>query len=120
MKIVAVALILVASSTMPYVIDGDTLAFGHERVRIANLDAPEIGRNARCKLEQRRGEAARAFARALIRDSETVEIVDWQGVDRFGRIVASVLVDNRDFAETMIDAGHARVWRGRSSNWCVK
>jgi endonuclease YncB( thermonuclease family) len=103
MKAIAVAMILVASSGQPFVIDGDTLAFGHERVRIANLDAPEVGRNARCRLEQRRGEAALAYARELIRGSSSVEVVDVQRIDRFGRIVASVLVDDRDFVFGAVD-----------------
>lgn len=118
MKAVGVALLLLASSSSPYVIDGDTLAFGRERVRIANLDAPDVGSHAHCDLEQRRGEAARAFARSVIRRASVVRVVDRQGLDRYGRTLARVLVDNDDFGRVMIAAGHGRPWRGRSSDWC--
>lgn len=118
MKAVALALLLVAASSSPRVIDGDTLAFGRERVRIANLDAPDVGSHAHCALEQRRGEAARAFARAVIDRAAVVQVVDRQGIDRYGRTLARVLVDDRDFGRVMIAAGHGRPWRGRSSDWC--
>lgn len=118
MKALAVALLLVAASGSPHVIDGDTLAFGRERVRIANLDAPDVGSHAHCALEQRRGEAARAFARSVIRRAAVVQVVDRQGLDRYGRTLARVMVDDRDFGRVMIAAGHGRPWRGRSSDWC--
>ena len=118
MKAVALALVLVASSSSPYVIDGDTLAFGRERVRIANLDAPDVGSHAHCALEQRRGERARAFARSILRQAASVDVVDRQGFDRYGRALALVRVDGQDFGRLMIAAGHGRPWRGRSSNWC--
>jgi micrococcal nuclease len=115
--LVAVALVLV-SSTSPYVVDGDTLAFGRERVRIANLDAPDVGIHARCALEQRRGEGAKSYAQGLIRNASLIEIVHRNGLDRFGRTLARVQVDGRDFAGLMIAAGYGRPWRGRSSDWC--
>ena len=118
MKAVAVALLLLASSGSLYVIDGDTLAFGRERVRIANLDAPDVGSHAHCALEQRRGEAARAFALSVMRRAAVVQVVDRQGRDRYGRTLARVMIDDRDFGRVMIAAGHGRPWRGRSSDWC--
>ncbi len=118
MKALAVALLLAASTSAPYVIDGDTLAFGREHVRIANLDAPDIGSHARCALERQRGQAARRYARALVREAQDIAVVGRQGEDRYGRTLARVQLDGRDFGRLMIAAGHGRPWRGRSSDWC--
>ena len=116
--LVAILVIATAATRSPYVIDGDTLAFGSERVRIANLDAPDVGSHARCAQEQRFGQAARSYARALIRRARSILIVEREGQDRYGRTLARVLVDGRDFGEVMIAANHGRPWRGRSSDWC--
>lgn len=116
--LVAILLAATAASRPPYVIDGDTLAFGRERVRVANLDAPDIGSHAGCAQEQRLGAAARSFARSLIRSARRIEIIERQGRDRYGRTLARVLVDGSDFGQTMIAARHGRPWRGRSSDWC--
>jgi endonuclease YncB( thermonuclease family) len=49
----------------PRVVDGDTLRDGRgEYYRVENLDAPELGRRARCPAELALAEAARDEARA--------------------------------------------------------
>lgn len=112
MKSLLVLTAVIAVTSPPRVIDGDTLVFGNEHVRIVNLDAPDIGSHARCALERERGLAARGYARA-------VSMGERQGRDRYGRTLARVRVDGRDFGQAMIAAGHGRPWRGRSSNWCT-
>lgn len=114
----AILVIATAATRMPYVIDGDTLAFGHERVRIVNLDAPDVGSHASCAQEERLGQAARSYARALIRRADSIAIIGREGQDRYGRTLARVLVNGRDFGEIMIATNHGRPWRGRSSDWC--
>ena len=118
MGLLAILLMMTAATRSPYAIDGDTLIFGRERVRIANLDAPDVGRHAHCAHEQRLGEAARSFARSLVRNARRIDVVEREGRDRYGRTIARVLIDGRDFAQIMIQTGHGRPWRGRSSNWC--
>lgn len=51
-----------------YVTDGDTFRLtSGERIRIANIDAPEIHpRQAKCQLEVERGEAASRRVRGLL------------------------------------------------------
>jgi micrococcal nuclease len=109
---------LTGASSAPLVIDGDTIVSGEEHVRISNLDAPDIGSHAKCAREAARGWEARRYAVALIRGASSIEVVRREGLDRYGRTLARVLVDGRDFARLMIGAGHGRPWRGRSSNWC--
>lgn len=117
----AIFLLVLLSASRPaaWVIDGDTIDVRGERVRVANLDAPDVGSHAKCALEERRGQAAKAYAIRLVRGAGEVGLADRQGVDRYGRSLARVTLDRADFAALMIDAGHGRPWRGRSSNWCV-
>lgn len=110
---------LTAASSSPWVIDGDTLSFDGEHVRVSNLDAPDIGTHARCALEAERGREAKRFAIGLVRGASSVRIGRREGLDRYGRTLARVVVDGRDFAGFMIRAGHGRPWRGRSSDWCA-
>ncbi len=101
-----------------WVIDGDTIDIRGTRVRVANLDAPDIGSHAKCATEAKLGQESKRYAIQLIRGAKRVEIVNPERLDRYGRTVAHVSIDGRDFGETMLRAGQARPWRGRSSDWC--
>ena len=102
------------------VVDGDTLARGSVRLRVLNLDAPDIGNHARCTLERKRGEEARRYAVQLLRSARSGAVVVTPSgrVDRYGRALVWVSISGQDFAALMIAAGHGRPWRGRSSDWC--
>jgi endonuclease YncB( thermonuclease family) len=106
----------------PWVIDGDTVddrAIG-VRYRLANIDAPETGDNAKCFKENERGEAARRAAIALVRKAARVEVRRTWRVDYFGRRVAFVLVDGDDLGVELVKLGLARPWRGERGRWCGK
>jgi micrococcal nuclease len=100
------------------VIDGDTLVVNSERVRIANLDAPELSAHARCHVEAQRGYAAKNHAIKLVSIASTVDVYNRQGHDKYGRARAHVLIDGQDFGKRMIADGFARFWWGKGSSWC--
>lgn len=113
----AVAAIVLISE--PRVVDGDTLHDGRrETYRIENLDAPELGRRARCPYEAALAEAARAEVQRLIDAADRVEAVESGRRDRYDRNLARIEVDGRDLGALLIARGLARPWRGRSSNFC--
>ena len=59
-------LVLLAAMTVaPLVVDGDTIILGREHIRIANIDAPEIG-HPHCDAELRLGKVARQRLKALL------------------------------------------------------
>lgn len=101
-----------------WVIDGDTVEVRGTRVRVANLDAPDIGSHAKCAAEAQLGQASKRYAIQLVRRARRVEIVNPERLDRYGRTVAHISLDGRDFGELMLRARQARPWRGRSSDWC--
>lgn len=107
-----------ANSYRPWIIDGDTFDYRGERIRVENLDAPEIGERSRCALERQRGFAAKRYAIRLMKQGTRFEIYGFNHIDRFGRKVARLRIDGRDFGDLMVDAGVARYWRGGPSDWC--
>ena len=98
-----------------YVIDGDTISIGGQRIRIAGIDAPET-HPPRCMEEARLGLAATQKLKQLL-DSGTVT-TSGIGHDQYGRELRSVQVNGQDVGEAMIGAGVAREYgRGRRP-WC--
>lgn len=117
------------------VIDGDTIALPcgprpckSERVRIANIDAPET-RNARCEGEAEKGLAAKAELARLIRGrSVTInrcEPETGRCTDYFERTLAHVVTAEGDVGAAMVATGHVLLWREgkkardlRIRTWC--
>ena len=96
------------------IVDGDGLWAGRERIRIENIDAPEIDQ-AKCPAERARGIAARDRLLVVLKGGFTIERT---GQDRFGRTLARLTVDGVDVGEIMVRGGHARRWTGRRGSWC--
>ena len=106
--------------SQPRVIDGDTiedLATG-ERIRLANIDTPEIRDGARCTAERRHGERARTEVRLLLARAREIGVRRTGREDDYGRTIAYVLIDGQDLGRTLIAEGLARPWRGRREPWC--
>lgn len=104
----------------PRVLDGDTIQDIDTgwRYRLANIDAPEIGDNAKCHRERVRGEAARDAAINAIRAAKRVEVRCTFRLDHYGRRIAFVLVDGEDLGKLLMQKGLARPWRGQRRRWC--
>lgn len=102
------------------VIDGDTLEdLATDTVyRIENIDTPETGPRARCVAERELGERATEEARSLVQNAIAFEIRPTGRIDRYGRSIALIQIDGRDFGDTLIARGVARPWRGRREPWC--
>lgn len=102
------------------VVDGDTLWIEREKIRLADVDAPEI--DSPCV--EARVLAARAAGRlAELLATGTYQVhrgdpVDGRATDRFGRTLAVILVDGVSVGEILVAEGLARPWRGHRENWC--
>ena len=88
------------------VVDGDTVAFKvHdgpiEKVRLADIDTPER--------DQPWGtEATTALRQWSMSKSARIEVVD---TDRYGRLVATLWVDDENINRSLVKEGHAWVYR---------
>lgn len=100
-------------------VDGDTIKCGRERIRISNIDTPELGSHARCAAEAELAERAKRFTaeRLAARPIELSRDVK-RPLDRYGRTLATVRSDGVDLGESLIAAGLARRWDGRRHPWC--
>jgi endonuclease YncB( thermonuclease family) len=87
-------------SGVPYVIDGDTLAFGRKRVRLWGIDAPEM--------DTWPGKQARLFLIEKL-TGQSVTCIE-TGERSYGRIVAKCYVGGEDIAWWLVNAGHAVDW----------
>ena len=103
----------------PFVEDGDTIRCGTERVRLAQIDAPELSSNPRCWkrgthylwCDETAGLKARAALERFLAQGK-VRIVRL-GYDRFGRTVARVYVQGSDASEHLRQLGLVKRWYGR-------
>lgn len=93
------------------VYDGDTITIetqrgDTERVRLVDIDAPE--------LKQAHGIAARdALAELLELDGGAVT-VKYSGRDKYGRLLGTVTTDDTDANLWLVNHGHAWAWRERN------
>ena len=101
------------------VIDGDTFILGGEKIRIADIDAPETG-SAKCASEAERGARATRRLRELLNQGP-FELRSYQSRDRdqYGRKLRVVMRDGRSVGDTLITEGLARRWSGKRRPWCA-
>jgi endonuclease YncB( thermonuclease family) len=99
------------------VVDGDTFWFRGEKIRIADIDAPEIS-PPRCAREAELGEAAKLQLLALLNDGRFTLERGWRDEDRYGRKLRTVKRDGHSLGERLVAEGLARRWDGARRPWC--
>jgi endonuclease YncB( thermonuclease family) len=102
------------------VVDGDTIENMDDgvRYRVANIDCPETDDRAACYRERIKGEQAKGAAEIIFATAKLVEIRPVGRIDRHGRTVAYLRVDDRDYGRLMIERGFAVEWNGSRGRWC--
>ena len=108
----------IASPADVRVIDGDTFDYGGMRIRIADIDTPEV--NGRCAYETEL--AARATRRldSLLNEAtfELHPTSDGRDEDAYGRKLRLVTRGGRSVGDMLVAEGLARTWSGRREPWC--
>jgi endonuclease YncB( thermonuclease family) len=101
------------------VVDGDTFYFAGEKIRVADIDAPETG-GAQCASEAELGKRATLRLRDLLNEGPfELRGYESRDKDRYGRKLRVVVRDGRSLGDTLIAEGLARRWNGRRMPWCV-
>ena len=117
-SVIAFPAVALAGAPSTRAIDGDTIDLDGERVRILNIDAPEI-RHAHCDAERRLGLVARDRMTVLLRGRLMLKRGDGGRMkDRHGRTLARLYVDGEDVGEILIRENLARPWEGQRRSWC--
>ncbi|WP_244301614.1 thermonuclease family protein [Stappia sp. P2PMeth1] len=99
------------------IVDGDTFWLSGERIRIADIDTPEIN-PPRCEQERLKGEAAKHRLRELLNAGPFSLVAGTRDKDQYGRKLRTVLRDGRSIGEMLVGEGLARRWDGARRNWC--
>ncbi len=97
------------------IVDGDTFWYQGEKIRIADIDTPEISKPG-CAGEKRRGAQATRRLQDLL-NSGSFEM-SGSGTDRYGRSLRTVHRGSRSLGDTLVGEGLAHTWKGHKESWC--
>ena len=100
------------------VVDGDTFWINGEKVRLADINAPET-HQAGCPAERELGEQATLRLIALLNAGPFTLEIEGRGEDRYGRQLRVARRGGRSLGQQLVGEGLAEPWRGRRSDWCV-
>ena len=85
-------------------------------VRVLGVDAPEL--SGKCEAEKIKAIQAKQFTVQALRSAKIIELRNIQR-GKYFRILANVYVDDKNLADSLIKAGHARVYDGgKRLGWC--
>jgi micrococcal nuclease len=107
----------VRASQQNCVIDGDTIRYGGTKIRLEDIDAPEVS-SPKCASEAALArQATRRLAELL--NAGPFELVSrGSDEDRYGRKLRVIARDGRSVGDTLIAEGLARRWDGARRSWC--
>ena len=100
------------------VVDGDTFWLKGEKVRIADINAPET-HSAGCPAEQTLGDRATRRLIALLNAGPFDLAIEGRATDRYGRSLRVVRRGGHSLGGQLVSEGLAEPWRGRRSDWCA-
>ena len=99
------------------VVDGDTLWIQGQKVRVADIDAPET-HDYRCHSEKALGDRATQRLIQLVNSGP----ISLQSIDRdediYGRKLRIVMVNGTSVGDTLVSDGLARYYEGGRKPWC--
>lgn len=101
------------------IVDGDTLWIGGVKIRIADIDTPEIT-EPRCAAEKALGERATTRLLELV-NAGPFQMRAWAGrnEDKYGRKLRVLVRDGRSIGDILVSEGLARSWTGKRQPWCT-
>lgn len=97
------------------VVDGDTLWLNGEKFRLLAIDTPEMG-PPKCRAAAPLAAPARDRL-ADFMDQGTIGI-ERNGVDKFGRTLATISIGGQDVGALLLSEGLARVYVPGEAPWC--
>lgn len=116
--VAAPARLVAAQPSGVRVIDGDTFDYRGMRIRIADIDTPEV--NGRCPAETRLAARATRRMRGLLAEGpfELHRPPGGRDADRYGRKLRIVTRGGQSLGDQLVAEGLARTWTGRREPWC--
>ncbi|WP_332872427.1 thermonuclease family protein [Allopontixanthobacter confluentis] len=100
------------------VVDGDTFWLDGIKIRIADIDTPEISQ-PRCDYEYELGMRATYRLVDLLNVGPfELRTIGNRDEDQYGRKLRVVIRDGRSLGDQLVSEGLARTWTGRREPWC--
>ena len=99
-------------------VDGDTIWLKGVKIRVADIDTPEISQ-PRCDYEFELGIKARDRLVTLLNQGEFSALpIGNRDEDQYGRKLRVLMRDGRSLGDQLVAEGLARTWTGRREPWC--
>jgi endonuclease YncB( thermonuclease family) len=99
------------------VIDGDTIRYGGVKIRLADIDTPEVF-SPKCPDEASLGRQATGRLQELLNAGPVGLMPIERDADRYGRKLRVVTRNGRSLGDILVAEGLARRWDGRRRSWC--
>lgn len=101
------------------VVDGDTIWLDGVKIRIADIDTPEISK-PQCQGEYELGMRATQRLIEMLNEGEFSLASSAQGKDRdrYGRTLRLIVRNGESLGERLIREGLAHRWDGGKTSWC--
>lgn len=101
------------------VIDGDTIWYQGEKIRIADINAPET-HDPQCTYEANLGRRATDRLIQLLNAAPFAVVATGdRDEDVYGRKLRLVERNGRSLGQTLVNEGLAERWQGYRRNWCI-
>jgi micrococcal nuclease len=101
------------------VVDGDTFWYRGEKIRISDINTPELS-DPGCAREATLGAKATRRLQELLNAGKFQLGLDpsGRGTDKYGRKLRTVSRKGESLGATLVEEGLAETWQGRRSEWC--
>ncbi len=106
------------SGRVTCVVDGDTIWYRGSKIRLADINTPEVSQPA-CAHEAALGAQARDRLADLLNAGAFSLEAEGREVDRYGRLLRVVTRDGASLGEMLVAEGLAEQWQGRRGSWCT-
>jgi endonuclease YncB( thermonuclease family) len=105
-------------NTQNCVVDGDTIHYAGDKIRLLDIDAPEI-HGYKCPSEKVLGERAKSRLLELMNEG-SFELVAAGARDRdaYGRKLRRIMRHSQSLGDVLIAEGLASPWEGHHHYWC--
>lgn len=100
------------------VVDGDTFWLQGTKIRIADINTPEVSQPS-CPAEAALGQRAKIRLVELLNNGPFALEVQGRATDRYGRALRIVTRNGQSLGAILTAEGLAERWQGRRGNWCA-
>ena len=106
------------SGRVTCVVDGDTIWYRGDKIRLADINTPETSRPS-CPREAELGARATQRLIGLLNSGGFTLKREGRDMDRYGRLLRVVTRDGHSLGDVLVAEGLAERWQGRRSGWCA-